>query len=94
MMMKKFALQKKLKVLIVEDNGFSMQGFQDYLRTLDVNYETASSAEESVAIFQENLNEGYLFDCVFMKLIMPGMSGFDAAKEFRKLETEFDLNSE
>jgi hypothetical protein len=23
----KFALQKKLKVLIVEDNGFSMQGF-------------------------------------------------------------------
>lgn len=29
-----------------------------------------------------------------MKLIMPGMSGFDAAKEFRKLEAEFGLNSD
>ena len=78
----------------MEDNGFSMQGFQDYLRTLDINYEMASSAEDSVSIFRDTLNEGYLFDCVFMKLIMPGMSGFDAAKEFRKLETEFGLNSD
>lgn len=62
------------------------------MRTLDVNYEMASSAEEAVAVFKDTLNEGYLFDCIFMKLIMPGMSGFDAAKEFRKLETEFGLS--
>lgn len=54
----------------------------------------ASCAEDSVTTFKDTLNEGYLYDCVFMKLIMPGMSGFDAAKEFRKLEAEFGLNSD
>ncbi len=61
---------------------------------MDVNYEMASSAEESVSRFKETLNEGYLYDCVFMKLIMPGMSGFDAAKEFRKLEAEFGVTTD
>ena len=54
----------------------------------------ASCAEDAVATFKDTLNEGYLYDCVFMKLIMPGMSGFDAAKEFRKLEAEFGLNTD
>lgn len=36
-------------------------------------------AEESVAMFKDTLNEGLLYDCIFMKLIIPGMSGFEAA---------------
>lgn len=35
---KKFALQKKLKVLLVEDNSFSISNFMEYLRTLEVSY--------------------------------------------------------
>ena len=52
-----------------------------------MTYETALCAEESVKMFKETLEDGYLYDCIFIKLIMPGMSGFDATKEFRKLET-------
>lgn len=80
---KKFALQKKLKVLLVEDNSFSVQILQDYLRKLDINYEVALNADEAVSLFKETLQDGYLYDCVFIKLIMPGVSGFDAVKELR-----------
>ena len=45
-------------------------------------------------MFKETLEEGYLYDCIFIKLIMPGMSGFDATKEFRKLEAQFGLGQD
>ena len=59
-----------------------------------MNYEIALCAEESVKMFKETLQEGYLYDCIFIKLIMPGMSGFDATKEFRKLEKQFGISNE
>lgn len=55
---KKFALQKKLKVLLVEDNSFSISNFMEYLRTLEVSYQVADSAEESVNIFKSTLEDG------------------------------------
>jgi len=30
-------------------------------------------------MFKKSIEEGSLFDAIFIKLFMPGMSGFDAA---------------
>lgn len=42
-------------------------------------------------MFKECLQQGALYDAIFIKLFMPGMSGFDAVQEFRKLEKKFGL---
>lgn len=53
------------------------------MKSLEVSCTIADNAEEAIEIFQKTLSEGLLFDMVFVKLIIPGMSGFDAAKEIR-----------
>jgi len=40
------------------------------------------------------LKKGKLFDLIFMKLIIPGMSGFEAAMEIRKIEGSFRLKQD
>lgn len=40
------------------------------------------------------MKKGKLFDLIFMKLIIPGMSGFEAAMEIRKIEGSFRLKQD
>ena len=64
------------------------------MKSLEVSCTIADNAEEAIEIFQKTLSEGLLFDLVFVKLIIPGMSGFDAAKEIRQIEDNYELKKE
>lgn len=41
--------------------------------------------------FGETLADGLLFDMIFIKLIMPGVSGYEAAKQIRDIEEQMCL---
>ena len=41
--------------------------------------------------FGETLADGLLFDMIFIKLIMPGVSGYEAAQQIRDIEEQMCL---
>lgn len=67
-------------MLVVEDNSYCMESFVDMMKSLKVSISTAESGEEAIEIFTKSISEGKAFDIIFMKLIMPVMSGFEAAR--------------
>jgi len=58
---------------------------------MGVFYAIAEDGQEAIDIVSKSLSEGHIFDLVFLKLIMPVISGFEAAKEIREIEARFQL---
>lgn len=64
------------------------------LKTLEVTYVLADNSEEALENCQKSLSEGKLFDIIFMKLIMPGVNGYDACRQIREMENNFNLKDD
>lgn len=72
----------KTKILLVDDAKFMRMMLREILR--DAGYEVvaeANNAKEAIKIYQEVKP-----DLVTMDIIMPGMSGLEAAREIIKLD--------
>jgi len=69
--------------MIVEDNSTHIQAFVEIMKTLEYQYTLCENANEATKQFKETLSENLLYDMIFLKLIMPGTDGYDAAKELR-----------
>lgn len=65
------------KVIIADDSFFQRKTLQDILKDLGHESEAFSSGEELL----ENLDESH--DCIFLDLLMGGMSGIDVLKELK-----------
>ncbi len=72
--------QKKSKILVIEDEKGVRLLLEDILTDAGHEVETASNGSKGVEIFKENS-----FDMVFTDLGMPGMSGWQVAKEIKKI---------
>lgn len=64
------------KILLVEDDQFLQELYQDVLKTEGYNVDVASDGEEAYAKIQHG---GW--DLVLMDIIMPKMSGLDVMKK-------------
>ena len=64
------------------------------MEKLEVSYTIAEDGQEAMDKVSLRLKKGKLVDLIFMKLIIPGMSGFEAAKEIRKVESEYKLKQD
>jgi CheY-like chemotaxis protein len=53
---------------------------------LNIDYEVAENGSDGIDMVTKAFNEGSLFDMIFVKLIMPGQSGYEVALEIRALE--------
>jgi len=40
------------------------------------------------------LSENHIFDLIFIKLIMPGVSGYETSKEIRAIEKNYELSED
>jgi two-component system, NarL family, nitrate/nitrite response regulator NarL len=71
----------RVKLLIVDDHPLFRDGLAALLRQAgaDFNVTQATSAEEAL-----NLTDEQIFDAVFMDLMMPGMCGEPAIREFAR----------
>ncbi|MEQ9465903.1 MAG: response regulator [Ekhidna sp.] len=70
------------KVIIADDSFFQRKTLQDILRDLGHESEAVSSGEELL----DTLNETH--DCIFLDLLMGGMSGIEVLKELRARESK------
>jgi DNA-binding NarL/FixJ family response regulator len=71
----------RVKLLIVDDHPLFRDGLAALLRqaSADVQVSQASSAEEALGMADEQI-----FDAVFMDLMMPGLCGEPAIREFAR----------
>ncbi len=75
-----------MRVLLVEDNEINCEIVEYILRDAGVEVMTASDGKAAVDAF--TASEPGTFDCVLMDLMMPVMSGYEAARVIRSLARE------
>jgi PAS domain S-box-containing protein len=75
--------QKKSKILVIEDEKGVRLLLEDILTDVGHEVEAASNGSQGVEIFKKNR-----FDMVFTDLGMPGMSGWQVAKEIKKVSKQ------
>ena len=73
-----------MRVLLVEDNEINCEIVEYILRDVGVEVVTASDGKAAVDAFAAA--EPGAFDCVLMDLMMPVMSGYEAARVIRGLD--------
>jgi signal transduction histidine kinase/ActR/RegA family two-component response regulator len=72
---------RKASILVIEDEDDLRNLLTDILRTEDLQVEAAENGREGIALFASKH-----FDLVFTDLGMPEMSGWQVAKEIKKLD--------
>ncbi len=71
------------QVLLIDDSAFTRKMMKNILEPAGHTVVEASSGEESLKKYMEDK-----FDCIFLDLLMPDMSGFEVLEELRKLHNE------
>jgi len=73
------------RILLAEDNPVNQQLAIKVLEKLGYNVELAKDGREAVAIAEKKS-----FDLILMDVQMPDISGFEATKEIREMESKLD----
>ena len=76
----------KARLLIVDDEDFVRELLQEILEGEDCDVQLAASGGEALEMFQE-----FQFDAVCTDVGMPGMSGWELAREIRNLNQQIPI---
>ena len=71
---------EKVRILVIEDEKDIQDLIVDILQMNNLEVEVASSGSQGIKLFKEKT-----FDLVFTDLGMPGMSGWQVAKEIKRI---------
>jgi CheY-like chemotaxis protein len=82
--------QKRLSMLLVEDNPINLKLLVASFKKMGHSYETATDGSEAVSAYRRAERK---FDIVFMDIQMPVMDGMEASVLIRKFEKQNDLPS-
>ncbi|MDO9054494.1 MAG: diguanylate cyclase [Gallionella sp.] len=75
----------KLKVLVVEDSKVALKAICGYIEDMNVKPLKAKSGKEAIELYSSERP-----DIVLLDIILPDMSGYDVAKEIRRLQGKDD----
>ena len=73
------------RILIVDDNITSLEILEHILKKYGLRVEKLTGGEGVITTIQEHLERGTMFDLCIMDLVMPGLSGMEAAQRIRGL---------
>jgi signal transduction histidine kinase/DNA-binding response OmpR family regulator len=77
------------KVLVVDDNKNTLEILTRYLIEADIQVTALSRGEDVLAALQESIQSKALFDLCILDIQMPGINGFDVAKQIRSSDYHF-----
>ncbi len=77
---------KDLKVLVIDDNPTSRFVLTEYLKSWGCTPVEASGGKEALSVLNEHASSEDTFNLILTDYIMPGINGFDLAKEIRSME--------
>jgi two-component system sensor histidine kinase BarA len=60
---------------------------------LEHRHDIAADGREAVDKFKILINQGYIFDFIFMDIYLPEMGGVDATKAIRNIESSYNVHS-
>ncbi|KAI8870820.1 hypothetical protein GQ42DRAFT_115309, partial [Ramicandelaber brevisporus] len=69
------------RVLIVEDNPVNHSLLVKFMKRKKIKYASAYSGEQAIDIWRKGT-----FHIILMDIQLPGISGFDATREIRRIE--------
>ena len=78
--------ERQTRLLVVDDEDFVRDLLRDILEGEHCDVYVAESGSEALALFREAQ-----FDAVFTDVGMPGMSGWELAREIRQLDTQIPI---
>ncbi|QDS76017.1 hypothetical protein FKW77_004904 [Venturia effusa] len=83
-----------LHLLLVDDNPINLKILTTLVKKLNFTFATARDGLEAVHHFSASLHSSRrLFDVVFMDISMPVLNGFEATREIRKMEKDYNIDS-
>jgi signal transduction histidine kinase/CheY-like chemotaxis protein len=71
------------KVLVVDDNKHTLDLLNSYLTAADMQVTALSRGEDVLAAIQESIQTKAPFDLCVLDIQMPGLNGYDVAKQVR-----------
>jgi len=77
---------KGVRLLLVEDNIINIKVASQLLKHWEVEYEVAEDGNQALKMFKTGM-----FDLILMDLHLPGMDGFEATVEIRKLDKDIPI---
>ena len=80
------------RILIVEDDNISFMVGSTYFIQEGYVTERAISGEDAVTMFMKSVNDNNPYDCIYMDLGLPKISGIETCKLIRKYEAENSLS--
>jgi CheY-like chemotaxis protein len=83
---KVYAMPRRKRLLIVEDNPAEQLSIRELLGHDDIDVSSVTSGAEALSIIEEQP-----FDCVVLDLKLPDMSGFDVLERLREMPSLTDL---
>lgn len=79
-------MDKKIKVLVVDDESDVMQPTVFWLKLKGYAVETASSGPDAIEMVKKDVP-----DIMFLDLKMPGMDGFETLKKIREFNKDLPI---
>ena len=76
-------------ILIVDDNQTNLDILTYFLKFVKMRVVALTNGEDAVPAFKKAFESGNPFDFCILDIRMPGMSGYEAAKEIKNLERSF-----
>ncbi len=77
---------KKIKILMAEDDKFIARAYKDGLTRAGFEIKIAIDGNEAIALAKSDLP-----DIILLDLIMPEKNGFEALEEFKKMPETKDI---
>jgi len=77
------------KILVVDDNQANLKILTHNLQSVGIEVVALTVGSDVLQTLQKSLNSGKPFDLCILDIQMPGMSGYDVAKEIRNPNLQF-----
>jgi signal transduction histidine kinase/CheY-like chemotaxis protein len=80
----KHTLFNHAHILVVDDNSHELEIISHKLQKMQIRFSVCNDSTQAISILKKNVQQNTPFTLALLDIDMPGLNGFDLAKEIRK----------